>query len=52
MICWRCDEPILPGEAYETLDICSPTGAGGTVYLHEVLCERVETQTTQGSIRH
>ena len=52
MICGRCDEPILPGQAYEKRNIAAPTGAGDTVYFHKPLCVKLPFQGTQGSIRH
>lgn len=51
--CARCGQPIVVGEAWEPYDVVSPTGpGGGTFYLHEVLCKRPYSQTTQRSIRH
>jgi len=55
MICGRCDQPILRGQAYETADIVRPTGPGAVVYLHKKLCPQPPTQTAPveraGSIR-
>lgn len=45
MMCARCDQPIRPGQAYETYDIPSPSAFGATVYLHKKLCVRPPTQT-------
>lgn len=45
MMCARCDEPILPGEAYEVRPIISPTGPGSDVVLHKKLCPRPLSQT-------
>jgi hypothetical protein len=45
MICARCDQPILPSEAYETKPISSATGPGSDVVLHAVLCKQPPTQT-------
>jgi hypothetical protein len=45
MFCARCDQPILPGEAYETRPIISPTGPGSDVVLHKELCPQPPTQT-------
>ncbi|WP_328436846.1 hypothetical protein OHA71_06280 [Streptomyces sp. NBC_00444] len=45
MMCARCDQPIKPGQPYETHDIPRPTGAGATVFLHKRLCPRPPTQT-------
>ena len=52
MICGRCDEPFLPGQAYEKRNIASPTGAGDTIYFHKPLCVKLPFQSTQASIRH
>jgi hypothetical protein len=45
MFCARCDQPILRGQAYETVDIDQPTSAGATVRLHKKLCPRPPRQT-------
>lgn len=45
MICARCDEPILPGEPYETRPIMTNSGPGITIYLHPELCVTPPHQT-------
>lgn len=45
MICERCGDPIEPGEAYETVDIPRPTGAGVTVLLHKKPCVKALFQS-------
>ena len=45
MICARCDQPILAGEAYDSEAIDGASAAGGTVILHRRLCDRPPTQT-------
>ena len=52
VFCGRCDEPILPGEAYEKRAITAPSGPGDTVYFHKPLCVKLPFQSTQQSIRH
>lgn len=45
MICDRCHAPILEGEAYETVDIVRPTGAGLSVTLHKAPCKKLPHQS-------
>jgi hypothetical protein len=45
MICARCDQPILPGEKSLPIEKFSPSAAGGTEYVHAVLCKQPPTQT-------
>ena len=45
MMCDRCHTPITEDEAYETIDIPRPTGAGTTVYLHRPLCQKAPHQS-------
>jgi hypothetical protein len=40
-VCWRCDEPIQPGDEADVGDVFSPTGAGPIVELHYVCPVRV-----------
>ena len=44
-ICARCDEPILPGQAYDTEAIDSPSVGGASVDLHKELCIQPPHQT-------
>lgn len=37
MMCARCDKPMKAAEA-RPYDIPGGSGAGGTVYVHKVLC--------------
>lgn len=45
MICARCDKPILPGQAYDTEHIDSPSVGGASVDLHRELCVQPPRQT-------
>lgn len=48
MFCGRCNQPIQPGEPYETADNVGATGPGAIVYLHkEQLCRRAPHQSEQ-----
>lgn len=45
MICARCDRLIPAGQA-KAVDVVRPTGPGGTLYVHDYLCERPLPQTS------
>jgi hypothetical protein len=45
-MCARCNEPILPGVERLPVDKFSPSGAGGTLFVHAVLCKRLPIQTS------
>lgn len=51
MICARCDKPIRPGQKYEPVDKFSASGAGSTLYVHAVWCQRTPRQTAPASPR-
>ena len=52
MICARCDQPIKPGQGYETAAKFSPSTGGATIYLHKGWCKKTPHQSIQESIRH
>jgi hypothetical protein len=40
MICARCDQPIRPGQKYDTIVPDSMSGARPTLHVHRYGCER------------
>jgi hypothetical protein len=47
MMCARCDQPILKGQAYDTQDVERASGPPVTVTVHKEQCRRVDQPTVQ-----
>lgn len=45
MMCARCDEPILRGQAYETQGVDRASGPPVTVTRHKEHCQRTDQPT-------
>lgn len=52
MICARCDQPILPGQASRTYPVDSASAAGADVTVHADLCEMPAHQTAPQLTRY
>jgi hypothetical protein len=52
MICARCDQPILPGQASQTYPVDSGSTAGADVTVHADLCPMPAHQTAPQLTRY